>query len=107
MHAPTPEQQETHRGAILYSYGEQFWMRWAGSASTGRVTPGELRDRVAENVVDVTARGMGGIFAPARVGAGECRGIARSWRTSVRRRSRLALARLFVPRDSGQDSGTR
>jgi len=63
-HAPTPEQQQTHRGAILYSYGQQFWMRWAGSVSTGRATVDELRERVATNVVDVVARGMGGIFAP-------------------------------------------
>jgi hypothetical protein len=65
IHAPTPEQQEMHRGSILYSYGQQFWMRWAGSVSTGRATTAELGERVAANVFDVAARGMGGIFAPA------------------------------------------
>jgi hypothetical protein len=62
---PTLEQQQRHRGAILYSYGQQFWMRWAGSASTGRITAADLGDRVRNNVIDVGARGMGGIFAPA------------------------------------------
>lgn len=64
INAPTPEQQQTHRGAILYSYGEQFWMRWAGSASTGRIAVGELPERITTNVIDVAGRGMGGIFAP-------------------------------------------
>jgi hypothetical protein len=64
-YAATAEQKQTHRGAILYSYGEQFWMRWAGSASTGRITITDLRDRVRNNVIDIAARGMGGIFAPA------------------------------------------
>jgi hypothetical protein len=63
-HAPTPEEQQIHRGGIVYSYSQQFWMRWAGSASSGQVTVGELRDRVGLNVVDVVARGMGGIFVP-------------------------------------------
>jgi hypothetical protein len=64
VHAPTPEQQQTHRGAILYSYGEQFWMRWAGSVSAGRIAPAELPERVAANAIDIVARGMGGLFVP-------------------------------------------
>jgi hypothetical protein len=40
-------------------------MRWAGSASTGRISVADLPDRVRNNVVDIAARGMGGIFAPA------------------------------------------
>ena len=63
-YAPTVEQQQTHRGAILYSYGQRFWMRWSGSVTTGRVTSAELRDRVRTNVADVVTRGMGGIFVP-------------------------------------------
>jgi len=65
IYAPTAEQQQQHRGAILYSYGQQFWMRWAGSATTGRATPADLGERVSTNIVDVFGRGMGGIFAPA------------------------------------------
>ena len=64
VHAPSAQQKQIHRGAILYSYGEQFWMRWAGSVSTGRVTVADLKDRVGTNAVDVFGRGMGGIFAP-------------------------------------------
>ena len=37
-HAPTREHQEIHRGSLVYGYGDQFWMRFAGSASSGRVT---------------------------------------------------------------------
>ena len=59
-HAPTVEHQEIHRGSLLYRYGEQFWMRWAGSATAGRVTAADLPDRVATNLIDISGRSMGG-----------------------------------------------
>ncbi len=64
-HAPTAAQQEVHRGSIVYGYGEQFWMRWAGSPSTGRVSMADLPARAGRNAVDLFGRGIGGIFAPA------------------------------------------
>ena len=63
--APTPEQQTTHGGSIVYSYGEQIWMRWAGDPASGTVTVRDIPARIGVNVVDVFARGMGGIFAPS------------------------------------------
>jgi hypothetical protein len=54
-----------HRGSIVYSYKDQFWMRWAGSPSTGRITPAELPDRVARNAIDVFGRAIGAVFVPA------------------------------------------
>src|SRR5688500_14801929 len=64
-HAPTPAQRATHGGSIVYSYGEQIWMRWAGDPASGNVTLRDIPARVATNIVDVFARGMGGIFVPS------------------------------------------
>jgi hypothetical protein len=64
VHAPTVEHQQVHRGSLVYGYGEQFWMRWAGSATSGRVTAADLPERIVTNLVDISGRSMGGIFAP-------------------------------------------
>jgi hypothetical protein len=61
---PTPAQREVHRGSVVYSYADQFLMRWAGSPSSGQVTLSELPARVGRNIVDVSGRAMGGIFGP-------------------------------------------
>ena len=58
--APTTQQRLEHGGAVVYSYGEQFWMRWAGGPAAGRVTASDIPARVATNLTDVFARGMGG-----------------------------------------------
>ena len=63
-HAPTVEHQQIHRGSLVYGYGEQFWMRWAGSATSGRVTAADLPARIVTNLVDIFGRSVGGIFAP-------------------------------------------
>lgn len=63
-HAPTPADKLLHSGSIVYSYGEQIWMRWAGDPASGTVTLSDFPARVGVNVVDVFARGAGGIFLP-------------------------------------------
>ena len=63
-HAPTDEHREVHRGSIVYEYGEQFWMRFAGSAMSGRVTVADLPERISTNLVDIGGRSFVGIFAP-------------------------------------------
>jgi hypothetical protein len=63
-HAPTAEHQQIHRGSLVYGYGDQFWMRFAGSASSGRVTAADLPDRAATNLMDVFGRSFVGIFTP-------------------------------------------
>ena len=63
-YAPTPDQRAAHGGSIVYSYGEQIWMRWAGDPASGTVTLRDIPARIGVNVVDVFARGMGGIFVP-------------------------------------------
>jgi hypothetical protein len=63
-HAPTQEERLLHGGSIVYSYGEQIWMRWAGDPASGTVTLRDFPARVGVNIVDVFARGMGGIFVP-------------------------------------------
>jgi hypothetical protein len=63
-HAPTPAERLQHGGSIVYSYGEQIWMRWAGDPASGTVTLRDFPARVAVNIVDISARGMGGLFVP-------------------------------------------
>lgn len=63
-HAPTVEHQQIHRGSLVYSYGEQFWMRWAGSATSGRVTAADLPERIVTNLIDIGGRSVGGVFVP-------------------------------------------
>jgi hypothetical protein len=63
-HAPTAEHQQIHRGSLVYGYGDQFWMRFAGSALSGRVTAADLPDRAATNLMDVFGRSFVGIFTP-------------------------------------------
>jgi hypothetical protein len=64
VHAPTAEERYTHGGSIVYSYGEQVWMRWAGDPASGSATLRDMPARVATNIVDVFGRDMIGIFAP-------------------------------------------
>jgi len=63
-HAPTPEQQNAHRGSIVYGYTDQLWMRWAGAPMSGTISPGELVGRVQTNAFDVFGRSIAGIFVP-------------------------------------------
>ncbi len=62
--ALTAEQQSIQRGSIVYGYADQFWMRRAGSALSGRIMISDLPKRVATNVADLFARSIGGIFIP-------------------------------------------
>ena len=64
VNAPSAEQRAAHGGAVVYSYGDQFWMRWAGSPALGRITVGDIPDRIAVNLTDISARSMVGIFSP-------------------------------------------
>ena len=64
LNAPSAEQRAAHGGAVVYSYVDQLWMRWAGSPALGRVTVGDFPARIAENLTDISARSMVGIFVP-------------------------------------------
>ncbi len=63
-HAPTPQQQDAHRGSIVYGYADQVWMRWAGAPMSGTISKVELLDRVGTNAFDVFGRSIAGIFVP-------------------------------------------
>lgn len=63
--APTPAEQAQHGGAVVYDYVDQLSMKWAGAPVFGRVSAGDVLDRVKTNVIDVFARCVGGIFTPA------------------------------------------
>ena len=64
-HAPTLHERTAHGGAVVYRYTDQFWMRWAGSPSFGRIATADLPERVGTNLVDVFGRDVGGILVPA------------------------------------------
>jgi hypothetical protein len=64
-HAPTPAEQDAHRGSIVYGYTDQLWMRWAGAPMSGTILAGDLPARIATNTFDVAGRSIGGIFLPA------------------------------------------
>ena len=64
-HAPTMAERAAHGGAHAYSYGDEFWMRWAGDRSSGTISVGELPARVLTNLVDVFGRDVGAIVMPA------------------------------------------
>lgn len=64
-HAPTMEQRVEHGGAHAFTYGHEFWMRWAGRPALGMITVGDLPARVKDGLVDVFGRDVAGIVAPA------------------------------------------
>ena len=63
-HKASDDARMAHGGSIVYEYGEQFWMRWAGAPSSGAITVADLPGRVATNLVDVFGRSMAGIVMP-------------------------------------------
>jgi hypothetical protein len=63
-HTPTAEERAAHGGAVVYSYADQFWMRWAGTPELGRITARDLPERILTNLVDVFGRDVGGILVP-------------------------------------------
>jgi hypothetical protein len=63
-HAPTQAQREAHGGAHAFTYGQEFWMRWAGSPGLGTVTWRDLPGRIKDGLIDVFGRDIGGILMP-------------------------------------------
>jgi hypothetical protein len=64
IHAPTVEERMAHGGSQTFTYGQQFWMRWAGESSNGTITVRDLPARVEGQLVDVFGRDVAGIVAP-------------------------------------------
>jgi hypothetical protein len=65
LHTPTMAQRLAHGGAHAFSYGQEFWMRWAGDEESGVAGVRDLPARVWANAVEIGARDVGGIIAPA------------------------------------------
>jgi hypothetical protein len=57
-------QRVAHGGAHAFTYGQEFWMRWAGQPTAGLITVGELPERVGYGLVNVFARDVGAIVTP-------------------------------------------
>lgn len=62
-HASSAAQQG--EGEALLSYRQQFWQKWAGDAKAGTATLGDLPARIGLNTVDVIARDVIALVAPA------------------------------------------
>ena len=63
-HAPTPAQQDAHRGSIVYGYTDQLWMRWAGAPMSGTISEGDLPAPRRHERVRLFGRSIAGIFVP-------------------------------------------
>ena len=87
-------QRLQHGGAHVFTYGEQFWMRWAGDPTAGPVTIADVPVRVASNLVDVFGRDVGGIVLPTLY-----RGAAESGEEAI------ALGGYFAPASMGSAPG--
>lgn len=64
-HAPTMAQRLEHGGGHAYTYQQNFWMKVADYPQWGFVTAGDLPARVANNLIDVSGRDIGGIVVPS------------------------------------------
>ncbi len=65
LQAPTVEQKQMHGGYILYSYGEQFWMKRAGDSESGAETWRDLPTRIGKNISNIVAHDLCGIVLPS------------------------------------------
>jgi len=65
LHASSAAERSAVGGSIAYTYDEQFWMKWAGVPASGRASVGDLPGRIWNNLVDVSARDVGGIVLPS------------------------------------------
>ncbi|MBS1806803.1 MAG: hypothetical protein JST84_01260 [Acidobacteria bacterium] len=63
--APTLEQKQMHGGYILYSYGEQFWMKRAGDTESGTETWRDLPARIGKNTYNIVAHDLCGLVLPS------------------------------------------
>jgi Dolichyl-phosphate-mannose-protein mannosyltransferase len=63
-HAPALQERVADEGAQSFTYGQQFWMRWAGESTHGMITVRDLPARVKDGLVDVFGRDVAGIVVP-------------------------------------------
>lgn len=62
---PTAEQRAEVNNYIVRPYSEQFWDRLAGHESAGRITLGDLPERLWNNLSSILISDAGGILLPA------------------------------------------
>ncbi len=62
LHAPTPEQRDEQRGAIVEPYTTQLWQRIAGDPASGEISATELPARVWNNFLGLTGRDLSRIL---------------------------------------------
>jgi hypothetical protein len=62
--APTRAQRLEHGGPMALAYSDSIRMRQAADLRSGQVTVGEVPARIAENLVNLLVRDVGGVVVP-------------------------------------------
>ncbi len=65
VHATSAELKRVHGGNIVYSYGDQLWMKRAGASNSGAQSWRDLPTRVWQNSYNIAARDFCGILFPS------------------------------------------
>jgi len=63
--ASTTEAKRMHGGNIVYTYGDQLWMKRAGASNSGTETVRDLPARIWQNTYNIAARDFCGMVFPS------------------------------------------
>ncbi|HEX4950787.1 MAG TPA: hypothetical protein VFZ34_29265 [Blastocatellia bacterium] len=65
LNASTPEAKRAHGGNIVYTYGDQLWMKRAGANDSGAETIRDLPARIGHNFHNIITRDFCGMLFPS------------------------------------------
>lgn len=63
--ATLPESKRVHGGNIVYTYGDQIWMKRAGASNSGTETVRDLPARIWHNIRNIAIRDFSGMVLPS------------------------------------------
>ena len=65
VNATSSELKRIHGGNIVYTYGDQLWMKRAGASTSGTATAWDLPARIGQNAYNIAARDFCGMLFPS------------------------------------------
>lgn len=65
VNATPTELKRVHGGNIVYTYGDQLWMKRAGASNSGTATLQDLPTRIWQNTYNIAARDFCGMLFPS------------------------------------------
>ncbi len=65
VNATSAELKRAHGGNIVYTYGDQLWMKRAGASNSGTETVWDLPTRIWQNAYNIAARDFCGMLFPS------------------------------------------